>query len=145
MKLGFFTLRRKLLGSFLICMVIPALLVSIIAYEVAADKIEAELMSGAQSSITAADMITTQTISTKVKDIEFYASTLSTEMASNPEESVLLHELQLYLSTHAEVTNIFVGTKDGSWCEVWSVTPRSPMIREKEPGTRTPWTSPVRR
>lgn len=113
MKLGFFTLRRKLLGSFLICMVIPALLVSIIAYEVAADKIEAELMSGAQSSIIAADMITTQTISTKVKDIDFYAGILSTDMTANLEESELLHELQLYLSTHAEVTNIFVGTKDG--------------------------------
>ncbi|MDP4097642.1 methyl-accepting chemotaxis protein [Paenibacillus sp. P96] len=106
------TLHRKLMITFLIVMLIPAVIVGTLSYHSSSRNFEQQLLDNARINVDTANKIVSQQIGSKIADIDQYARLIDSEDAANPEASGLRDKLKLYLATHEEVQNIFLGTEN---------------------------------
>ncbi|MCL6602034.1 MAG: HAMP domain-containing protein [Paenibacillus sp.] len=113
MKFIRFTLRKKLMGTLLLTMLIPTITVGFFSYNSSHNSLKSTLLDDASMSIQTADKIVTQLIGAKVTDIDEYSQIFNKTQSIDPESSGMLEQLQIYLRTHAEAQNIFVGTDEG--------------------------------
>lgn len=133
MKLGFLTLRKKLIAAFLFCLLVPTSIIGVFSYLAAGDQIRSELLNSAQAGTNAADMAVTQTLSVKMKDIEYYATVFSPDMTMEPEDSGILNVLDTYLNTHGDVLNMYLATPDGR------IAPGRPLTSSNYDPRERPW------
>lgn len=106
------SLRHKLMTSFILFMLIPTLAVGILSYTSAESTVKKRLIDNAAISVQTADKIINQMISSKFSDIKEYAKNISQDEIYAEGAPDLRAKLGLYLNTHKEVKNIFVGTED---------------------------------
>ncbi|WP_138495467.1 methyl-accepting chemotaxis protein [Paenibacillus pinistramenti] len=108
------SLRSKLMITFIVVILIPAVAIGALSYESSKKSVKDQLIDSAQSSVQTADQILTQIIGSKVIDIDAYAKVFNFNQTADPETSGLLSSLGTYLDTHTEVQNIYIGTDTGT-------------------------------
>jgi methyl-accepting chemotaxis protein len=113
MKFNKVTLRKKLMATLILVMLIPTVTVGLISYTSSQKNFKSNLLEDARMSIQSADKIVTQLVGAKVTDIDEFSQLFNKSQSYNPESSGMLDQLQVYLRTHTEVQNIFVGTDEG--------------------------------
>ncbi|MFB5759846.1 methyl-accepting chemotaxis protein [Paenibacillus medicaginis] len=106
------TLHKKLMITFIIVMLIPAVAVGALSYNSSARNFEQQMLHNAQANVDIANKIVSQQIGSKMADIEHYAQLFNAQDAADPEASGLRDKLELYLATHSEVQNFFIGTEN---------------------------------
>ncbi|WP_042470273.1 methyl-accepting chemotaxis protein [Bacillus ndiopicus] len=107
-----FSLRKKLILSFLLILLIPSIAIGVVSYQSAKKQILSEQQSSAAESVRMLDTNITNMIAPKIYDIEYFASKF-TKASLQPEKReelrVLLKE---YTNVHPEVEVLYIGTAD---------------------------------
>ncbi|KYG89765.1 chemotaxis protein [[Bacillus] sp. KCTC 13219] len=107
------TIRKKLIFSFLLILLIPAALIGLIAYQSAKKQVIEEQQASANESVRMLDMNITNMIAPKVYDIEYFAGKFNQQSLRQEERTRVVNLLTEYINTHPEVEAIYIGTKQG--------------------------------
>lgn len=102
--------------SYLLVLLVPSLIISVVTYSAASGRIERDLMGSARESVAVADRIVTNEIQGKLKDMDYFgklitAANVNGEIASGGK--TIKGQLQEYQATNDNVLNIYVGTNKG--------------------------------
>ncbi|WJH31620.1 hypothetical protein N6H13_14475 [Paenibacillus sp. CC-CFT742] len=115
-KKGFvWSIRNKLLVSFLAVLLVPSLIIGMITLLIADRTVEGQLMDSAKQSVSTTNSIIETHVNAKIHDINYFAESIRTDMLSGDGGlSALEVKLQQYVGLHPDALNIFVGTEDGT-------------------------------
>lgn len=118
MKRMSLSIKRKLLVSYLVVLIIPSVMIGMLSYQSAKGKIEGTLMTNALESSESADRIITQNIQAKVDDLAYLIQqpyVASAESDPTGKGGELKAQLRQYLILHKEVKDILLGTDSGDF------------------------------
>lgn len=115
-KKGFvWSIRNKLLVSFLAVLLVPSVTIGMITLLIADQTVEGQLMDSAKQSVSTTNSIIETHVNAKIHDINYFAESIRTDMLSGDGGlSALEVKLQQYVGLHPDALNIFVGTEDGT-------------------------------
>lgn len=113
-----FSIRQKLIITFVIILLVPSLVISSTTYWKASDYIEEEIMYSAAESVSTANSLITNEIESVGSDLDYFVNELGLETASVEADlasggTAVKNRLSQYLGLHKEVINIYVGTNQG--------------------------------
>lgn len=128
------TIRKKLILSFLAILLIPSGLIGYLTYQSAQTEMEKQLLSSANESILTLDRLITDKMSAKIHDADIYAGLVTASSVEGEESPDLRRRLDQYAKLHPEVISIYVGTQDG----VMIQEPRQELAPDYDPRDR-PW------
>lgn len=114
-KKGFvWSIRNKLLVSFLAVLLLPSLTIGMVTLLIADHTVEDQLMDSAKQSVDTTNSIIGTHVDAKTHDINYFAGLIEKDMIKGQNESPELEmKLKQYLGLHPDALNIFVGTKEG--------------------------------
>ncbi|MGF9700251.1 methyl-accepting chemotaxis protein [Paenibacillus sp. MABNR03] len=114
-KKGFvWSIRNKLLVSFLAVLLVPSLIIGMITLMIADRTVEGQLMDSAKQSVSTTNSMIDTLVNAKIHDINYFADLIGTDLLSRENGSSEAEvKLQQYLGLHPDAMNIFVGTEDG--------------------------------
>ncbi|WP_136607233.1 methyl-accepting chemotaxis protein [Paenibacillus dokdonensis] len=153
MKRLSFTIKRKLLITYLIVLLVPSFMIGILSYESAKNANAEDMMNSALESTKSADNIVTQSIQAKIDDIAYLLKQPYLERAiEDPmgKGAELKLQLRRYLEMNKDAKDIILGVDGGYFLrasedplpEQYDVTKQDWYIRALKQG-KTPTISPV--
>ncbi|MBA4533270.1 methyl-accepting chemotaxis protein [Brevibacillus halotolerans] len=128
------TIRRKLIFSFALILIIPSIVIGMMSYQVAADKMEEEINNFGIRSVNMLDQIINDTIDPKIHDITYFSKQITEPLLQGGLQAPIRERLKQYYALHSELVSVFVGTKDG----VMIQEPIQKMAADYDPRNR-PW------
>lgn len=108
-----FTIKLKLLVTFILLAIIPVITLGTISYFNAIKTVDTQISQTAAESIEILDDAITNLVQQKVADAEYFAEILSKENSSSQEGSDLRKRLNEYAALHPENHSIYLGTASG--------------------------------
>nr|WP_289038021.1 methyl-accepting chemotaxis protein [uncultured Allobacillus sp.] len=105
------SIRTKLLSTFLTILLIPTLLVGISSYNSAKEEISAQVMNSASTNIEVIDEEIDQLITQKSDALNYLATVIHRFTYNKPDE--LKDMLSQYLLTNKDTAFVYVGTEEG--------------------------------
>ncbi|WP_438445927.1 methyl-accepting chemotaxis protein [Gorillibacterium sp. sgz5001074] len=108
------SLKAKLLASFAVVLLIPGFLIGYLSYETARNKVGDQLLNSAEENVALLDQIITETISSRMKDMNYLAFQLRQSDLQGKDLPVQRY-LDGYKELHPEINTIFVGTPSGGF------------------------------
>lgn len=105
-------LRNKLIFIFAIILFIPTLSIGLSAYSSAENQIITQQTNYSQSSIDVLNTNITNSVSSKVNDINYLAKRLSTVPLELDKEAKVREVLDEYVNSHGDVLMAYIGTND---------------------------------
>ena len=102
-------LRKKLLGSFLLVLLIPSIIISLVSYTMTKNKMEANILSGTQQNVTLVMDNINREIQPEMQDVTFFSNLFS---KATTKKQVML-ELGQFEKTHGNIMNTYLGTSVG--------------------------------
>lgn len=136
-----FTIKSRLIVSFIVILLLPSLLISISSYLTAKNKVDEQMINAANESVRLLNQIFSEFIVTKKKDADLLAQLLNTsDIKATPQNklgdsSEVRKHLDLYTSLHLEVEQAFVGTSKGLFIN----SPSSYRNADDFDPRETPW------
>lgn len=128
------TIRKKLILSFLAILLIPSLLIGFSAYNSAKNEIKQQMIASANENISSLDRLITDQIGKKTHDAEIYSSLVTSKSIQGEESPALRLRLDQYAKLHPEAVSIYVGTTNGIMIQ----EPRQELAADYDPRDR-PW------
>ncbi|MDO7906440.1 methyl-accepting chemotaxis protein [Paenibacillus sp. JX-17] len=115
-KRAFFTLtvRKKLLISFLLILLIPSLVIGTVTYEFSKKEAEAQLMASASESVRTVNTIIDTFVGSKLNDVDYFVKQLNGSMIEGKDSPQIVPKLKQYIGLHPDSVDIFIGTPDGT-------------------------------
>ncbi|MGG3740240.1 methyl-accepting chemotaxis protein [Paenibacillus chibensis] len=153
MKRLSFTIKRKLLVTYLIVLLVPSFMIGILSYQSAKKANADDMMNSALESTKSADNIITQNIQAKIDDLAYLLSQPFVERAIQDPMSKggeLKLQLRQYMELHKDVKDAILGVDGGSFIRAsedplpqqYDVTKQDWYVRALKQG-KTPTISPV--
>lgn len=153
MKRFTMTIKRKLLITYLIVLLVPSIMIGMLSYQSAKKANAEDMMNSALESTKSADNIVTQNIQAKMDDIAYLLKQPYVERAVNDplgKSGELKAQLDQYMELHKDVKDVIVGIDGGYFVrasrdplpEQYDVTKQDWYIRALKQG-KTPTISPV--
>lgn len=103
-------LKFKLYISYLLILIIPAIVIGILSFTTAKDSVEKELLAGVEENINLLNSSVDNLVQTKVHDVKV----LSTSVNWKQEENFAVNnQFSQYKALHPEVELVYVGTETG--------------------------------
>ncbi|WP_050180516.1 methyl-accepting chemotaxis protein [Domibacillus robiginosus] len=128
------TIRKKLILSFLAILLIPSFLIGFSAYNSAKNEIKKQMLASANENILTLDRLITDYVGMKTHDAEVYSELVTAKSIQGEDSPALRLRLDQYAKLHPEVVSIYVGTADG----VMVQEPRQELAADYDPRER-PW------
>lgn len=128
------TIRRKLILSFAIILIIPSIVIGLMSYEVAADKMREEIIYSGVRSVNLLDQIINDTIDPKIHDVTYFSKQVTESLLQGGTQTPIRERLKEYYALHPELVSVYVGTKAG----VMIQEPVQKMTGDYDPRNR-PW------
>ncbi|MGG1445315.1 methyl-accepting chemotaxis protein [Brevibacillus laterosporus] len=128
------TIRRKLIFSFAIILIIPSIVIGLMSYEIAADKMREEINNFGVRSVNMLDQIINDTIDPKIHDITYFSKQITEPFLQGGAQAPIRERLKEYYALHPELVSVYVGTKEG----VMIQEPVQTMTEDYDPRNR-PW------
>ncbi|WP_046173488.1 methyl-accepting chemotaxis protein [Domibacillus indicus] len=128
------TIRKKLILSFLALLLIPSGLIGYLSYQSAKNEMEKQLIDSADESVMTLDRLITDNVNMKTHDAGVYSELVSKKDIAGEESPALRRRLDQYAKLHPDVISIYVGTTDG----VMIQEPRQELEPGYDPRDR-PW------
>ncbi|NKQ21207.1 methyl-accepting chemotaxis protein [Brevibacillus laterosporus] len=128
------TIRRKLIFSFAIILIIPSIVIGLMSYEIAADKMREEINNFGVRSVNMLDQIINDTIDPKIHDITYFSKQITEPFLQGGAQAPIRERLKEYYALHPELVSVYVGTKEG----VMIQEPVQKMTEDYDPRNR-PW------
>lgn len=129
-----FSLRKKLIFSFLAILLVPTLLIGTVSYQSTEKKILEEQQASASESVRMLDTNITNTIEPKLQDVQYFAQKFNQSYSQEDKISELQSLLQEYVNMHSEVELVYIGFADGKLVD----EPAQEYPDDFDPRTR-PW------
>ncbi|MNO58853.1 Methyl-accepting chemotaxis protein McpB [compost metagenome] len=117
MKKRAFSIRNRLIMSYLLVLIVPSMIISVSTYSVASARLKSELMVSALRSVDSANEIINNIIDEKIVDLEYYAAKITTEDVEKElaeQDQTIKNMFKEYRAIHKDVLDIYVGTDKGS-------------------------------
>ncbi|MGC5325578.1 methyl-accepting chemotaxis protein [Brevibacillus sp. SYSU BS000544] len=134
MKFSSISIRKRLLFSSLILLLVPSLIIGISAYNSAKNKLEDQLSMSSGESIRMLDDSITQFLQTKIQDVELLGNTIKSEHYAGTGSPMAQEIVDRYQKIHPEIKNTYVGTSSG----VMIISPKTELPKDYDPRIR-PW------
>src|SRR5690606_11532608 len=106
-------IRTKLMISFALILIIPAIAIGWTSYQTARNEIHEQLIYSAEQSVKFLDSQITDMISKKIVDIDYLASALDESMVDGFESPEVRRVLDQFIATHPDYENVYFGTEEG--------------------------------
>ncbi|WP_440396433.1 MULTISPECIES: methyl-accepting chemotaxis protein [unclassified Paenibacillus] len=153
MKRLSFTIKRKLLITYLIVLLVPSFMIGILSYQSAKKANAEDMMNSALESTKSADNIITQNIQAKMDDLAYLLKQPYVDRATEDpmgKGGELKLQLRQYMELHKDVKDAILGVDGGYFVrasedplpEQYDVTKQDWYIRALKQG-KTPTISPV--
>ncbi|MCP8968054.1 methyl-accepting chemotaxis protein [Ectobacillus ponti] len=113
MRLKRLSIRNKLIAGFALVLLLPSLLIGLLSFTEAKQKLEDELLQSAGESIKLAQAALDNAIMPKLHDVDYFSNVFSAGMLKEDNAAVVQQKLDQYLKLHPDVSSIYVGTADG--------------------------------
>lgn len=105
-------LKKKLIFSFLVMLLIPSILIGAFSFLYANKQMEKDFINNASTNLNMLDTSITNLMSAKVYDISALAETLTKETIEK-DSAIIQNTIEQYSQVHPEVSSIYIGTNDG--------------------------------
>ncbi|RFU65202.1 methyl-accepting chemotaxis protein [Peribacillus glennii] len=114
-KQNFFglTIKTKLFISFLIMLLIPCLTIGWISFKTAKEKVQEQITMSAAETTKLLNSNLDRFIEPEIKSIDFLSETIHSDDYKGANSKAQLHTMIPFVSTHQEISTMFVGGKDG--------------------------------
>jgi methyl-accepting chemotaxis protein len=115
-KVNKFSLRNlhvKLLISFALILIIPALAIGILSYDTAKSEIEQNILNSVNDNVTMLNREIDNTINPKLNDIEVLANSITSNQYQELSSPEIQAPLKFYKQTHPEIDIVYTGNEDG--------------------------------
>lgn len=111
-------IRRNLILTFLLVLLVPSFTIGIVTYRDAKGTIEEEILRSASLSVDTANEFINDTLQSKLYDLDYFSAKLKsveidTELAD--QGTATIQSLKQYLQLHPETVEVFVGTEAGGF------------------------------
>lgn len=126
-------LKGKLISSFAVVLLVPGFLIGYLSFDTAKDKVGQQLLGSAEDNVALLDHVITDSISSRIKDLNYLALQLKQADLAGKEPAVQ-RSLDAYKGLHPEINTIFVGTPSGGFAN----SPRVKMAEDFDARKR-PW------
>ncbi len=117
MKNGFFsrfnTIRTKLILSFAIILIIPAVSIGLFSFTSAKDAVEHEMVDGFKNNVNLLNATIDNTIQSKMNDIDMFSKKFKSDQYQGESSPEIRKSLDQYIKLHPEVDSIYLGTSEG--------------------------------
>jgi methyl-accepting chemotaxis protein len=107
------TIKKKLIWSFLLILILPSLSIGYFSYETAKSKIQDKILGDASQNVRVLSSIVDSTIKPKINDVNHFSSTFNYSMTQGNARTLLLQLLDQYQKLHPELLGSYVGTETG--------------------------------
>ncbi|WP_027417745.1 methyl-accepting chemotaxis protein [Aneurinibacillus terranovensis] len=104
-------IRSKLILAFALTLLIPSLVIGLISFDTAKNKVGEQMLSTVKGSVQLLNDLITNTIDPENKDVE-YLSNIAT-VTPQGENPALRQQLDRFSSIHPEILHTYVGTQTG--------------------------------
>ncbi|MCT6923747.1 methyl-accepting chemotaxis protein [Metasolibacillus sp.] len=128
------SLRKKLIFSFLLILLIPSIVIGYVSYQSAKQQILNEQQASAMESVRELNTNITSMIAPKIHDIEYFANKLNAASLQLEQRDELKESFKEYVSLHPEVELLYIGVADGQMID----EPVSDYASDYDPRKR-PW------
>lgn len=115
-KVNKFSLRNlhvKLIFSFTLILIIPALAIGFLSYETAKSEIEKNVLNSVNENVAMLNRAINDTINPKLNDIEVLANRITSDQYQELSSPEIQKPLQFYQETHPEIDIVYTGNEDG--------------------------------
>ena len=143
----FFTIKNKLIGSFILVLTIPILSLAWSSYETAKSKVDEKIIQGTSENVRLLNEIFSEFLQGKQQEVDYLSRIIDTGSievvtGSNVGESpAALKQLNAYKQVHPEVEQVFVGTEKGVYIKAPSELKNPP---DYDPRTREWYTEAMK-
>lgn len=105
------SIRTKLLSTFLIILIVPSLLIGIVSYDAAKEEISDQVMNAASTNIQVIDDEINQLINQKAETLNYLATVINRFTYNKPDQ--MDDMLSQYYLTNSDTASVYVGTDAG--------------------------------
>ncbi|KAB2336833.1 methyl-accepting chemotaxis protein [Cytobacillus depressus] len=110
-----FTIRKKLILSFLFILLIPSITIGLSSYINAYNNIKEKIQLSSSENIQVIDKFITSFIDPKLNDAAYYANHFNQNSFSSTNRQMTIEDLIEYQSLHPESVTAFVGSEEGEF------------------------------
>ncbi|MGE7023618.1 methyl-accepting chemotaxis protein [Solibacillus cecembensis] len=115
-KVNKFSLRNlhvKLVFSFILILIIPALAIGLLSYNTAKNEMEKSILSSVNDNVAMLNRAIDDTINPKLRDIEVLANRITSNQFQELNSPEIQAPLKFYQQTHPEIDMVYTGNEDG--------------------------------
>ena len=108
-----FTIRKKLIASCALILLVPSLTISYFSYQQAKQNLANEVTASAEQNVEMLNNLINTTIEPEIHNVEYLASLLPDTLFDEANTAEVLNRLDHFSKLHQEIFNTYVGTRDG--------------------------------
>ncbi|MBP0725180.1 methyl-accepting chemotaxis protein [Bacillus sp. RG28] len=106
-------IRTKLLLFLIFILVVPSIMIGLISYNSAKNKLQQNIIKSATENVTLLNRSVQDTISSHYELIDFLSHKINKSMFEEKNTSILTENFKDLVTTHNEVSSAYTGTEDG--------------------------------
>ena len=106
-------IRTKLLSFLIFILVVPSVMVGLISYNSAKNKLEQNIIKSSTENVTLLNRSVQETISSHYKLIDYLSHKINKSMFEAKNTPILTGDFKDLVTTHNEIYSAYVGTEDG--------------------------------
>ncbi|WP_394138226.1 methyl-accepting chemotaxis protein [Cytobacillus oceanisediminis] len=129
-----FTIRKKLMLSFIIILLIPSISIGFTSYQKAQDEIKNQIAMSADENVKILDTFIMNFIKPKMADTNYFSTRLKKDFYNEEELDETINSMSQYKELHPEAVAIYAGSENGDLV----IYPRADLPDDFDATTR-PW------
>ncbi len=112
-RLTGFTLRKKLILSFTLLLLIPSITIGLFSYQNAKQKLDEKIQTSAKENVEIIDHFLTKLIQPKMEDAAYFAKEYTQSSFSGDNLNDTIKSLQQYKGVNSEVVSVYIASEQG--------------------------------
>jgi methyl-accepting chemotaxis protein len=129
-----FDVKKRLILSFAIILIIPSMIIGWLSYQTAKTKVAVEIQQAADENVKLINQTIDEAIKAKIRDIDYFSQRVNQEDLNSKDHLPVKEHLDAYAKLHPELLSIYVGTTTGEFIQ----SPKLPLPAGYDPRNR-PW------
>jgi methyl-accepting chemotaxis protein len=110
-----FTIKKKLIWSFLFILLVPTLLIGFISYNSAKKEITKKIEIGAKENVNVLNAYLNNFMNSNIKDVAFFADKLNVESLAVKEKENTVVLFDQYMKIHSNAVSMYLGNESGEF------------------------------
>jgi methyl-accepting chemotaxis protein len=129
-----FDVKKRLILSFAIILIIPSMIIGWVSYQTAKTKVAVEIQQAADENVKLINQTINEAIQAKMRDIDYFSQRVNQEDLNSKDHLPVKEQLDAYAKLHPDLLSIYVGTTTGEFIQ----SPKLSLPSGYDPRNR-PW------